>query len=271
MPNSSKSTTIFIWIITVVITLLSVVYQRMTGPTYPVSGKITLQNTSVKYQLLRSHDTTSDALIKLKVPDEQVTGEMRWRHYPSNESWKTDSLAREGEFLVSRIAKEPAAGKVMYQIALIDRQGEKHFLTEKPVIIRFKGHVPIFILIPHIFFIFLAMLLGTRTGIEAILKREKTYRYALITTVLFFIGGLILGPIVQKYAFDAYWTGWPFGHDLTDNKVAVSFLLWLIALWKGRGENAGRGWFIAAAVVQLVIFLIPHSVLGSEIDYTQVK
>ena len=38
------------------------------------------------------------------------------------------------------------------------------------------------------------------------------------------LGGMILGPIVQKYAFGAYWTGIPFGHDLTDAKNLVDAL-----------------------------------------------
>jgi hypothetical protein len=83
------------------------------------------------------------------------------------------------------------------------------------------------------------------------------------------IGGLILGPIVQKYAFDAYWTGWPFGHDLTDNKTAVSFILWVLAYFIIRRNPQKRGWVLAACILQLAVYLIPHSMFGSEIDFTQ--
>jgi uncharacterized BrkB/YihY/UPF0761 family membrane protein len=83
------------------------------------------------------------------------------------------------------------------------------------------------------------------------------------------IGGLILGPIVQKYAFDAYWTGWPFGHDLTDNKSLVAFIFWVIALAMLSRNRVRRTWVVVAAVVTLVVFMIPHSMLGSEIDYTK--
>jgi uncharacterized membrane protein len=74
---------------------------------------------------------------------------------------------------------------------------------------------------------------------------------------------------VQKYAFGAYWTGWPFGHDLTDNKTALAFIAWLIAVIKLRKNREARGWAIAAALVLLLVYLVPHSVLGSEIDHTQ--
>ncbi|MCK4406396.1 MAG: hypothetical protein KAV44_01845, partial [Bacteroidales bacterium] len=91
-----------------------------------------------------------------------------------------------------------------------------------------------------------------------------------ITTICLFIGGLILGPIVQKFAFDAFWTGWPWGHDLTDNKTIVAFIFWLIALIRLIKNKEKSGWALVASIVLLVIYLIPHSVLGSEIDYTQV-
>ncbi len=80
---------------------------------------------------------------------------------------------------------------------------------------------------------------------------------------------MILGPIVQKYAFDAYWTGWPFGQDLTDNKTLAAFVLWVAAYFQVKFNPKKRGWVIAAAVLLLAVYLIPHSMFGSEIDFTQ--
>jgi len=73
---------------------------------------------------------------------------------------------------------------------------------------------------------------------------------------------------VQKYAFDAFWTGFPFGYDLTDNKALIAMLFWLAA-WLASRTRDRRGWIILAALVMFIIFMIPHSLLGSELDYTQ--
>jgi ABC-type uncharacterized transport system permease subunit len=89
------------------------------------------------------------------------------------------------------------------------------------------------------------------------------------------IGGFGLGMLVQHYAFGPYWTGIPFGWDMTDNKTLVAFLAWLvavIAVWnKGKiMQQPGRKWFVlAAAVITLLAYLIPHSVMGSELDYSK--
>lgn len=112
------------------------------------------------------------------------------------------------------------------------------------------------------------MVFSTRTGLEVLIKGKNTFKYTLITTILLFVGGLILGPLMQLFAFGELWTGWPFGQDLTDNKTLVAFAAWLIAvirLWKNKEK---RGWALIAAIIMLAIYLIPHSVLGSELDYS---
>ena len=83
--------------------------------------------------------------------------------------------------------------------------------------------------------------------------------------VLLAIGGLLLGPAVQKYAFDAWWTGWPFGHDLTDNKTAIAVAAWGIALLRTRGGRGARVAIVVAALVTMAVFIVPHSMFGSEL------
>lgn len=270
MKTLKLSTRVLLWILATVITLASVVYQRRTGPTYPVRGSLTLDGNAITYKLPRSQDSDKHAKIQIKTPNRYVTGTYSFKRYKSNDQWLTLPLSRGDGTLEATIPKQPPAGKVMYQITLIDQRATPHPLTTEPVVIRFKGPVPKTVLLPHIVIIFLAMLFGTRTGLEAIWNGAKAKRLAIQTAVLLAVGGLILGPIVQKFAFGAYWTGWPFGHDLTDNKTAVAFLFWMIALWQDR-KGRGRPWYVAASVIQMLVYLVPHSVLGSELDYTKPK
>jgi hypothetical protein len=194
---------------------------------------------------------------------------MVWRRYKSHDTLRTTPLLRHGDSLIARIPRQPAAGKVIYRVNLFIGTGESVPITPEPVIIRFTGPVPPIVLGAHIVFMFGAMLLSTRTGLEAIANGSRMARLSAVTLVTMIIGGLVLGPVVQKYAFDAYWTGWPLGHDLTDTKTAVAALAWAMGLWRARRGGAGRWWVGCAALVTLVIFLIPHSVWGSELDYTQ--
>ena len=156
----------------------------------------------------------------------------------------------------------------MYRVVLQDG-GNSVPLTPEPVILRFKGDVPAVIMIPHIILMFLAMLFSTRTGLGALTRSSSLARLTLWTVITLGVGGLFLGPVVQKFAFGAYWTGWPLGQDLTDNKTIVAFLFWAVALWRIRKHPQATGWAVIAAVVLFAVYMIPHSVLGSELDYTK--
>ncbi|UCD17232.1 MAG: hypothetical protein JSV44_12400 [Candidatus Zixiibacteriota bacterium] len=260
---------LILWFLAVMITFSSVVYQRLTGPTHSVRGSLDIGGEIVKFRLLRTHVTTSDATMNIAAPDSQVTGFLGWRRYKSHDTLRRVELERQGENLLVRIPKQPAAGKVIYQVTLVDAAGTKYELTEQPVIIRFKGPVPISVLILHVILMFAGMLLSTRAGLGALSKEQRLFRLTAWTSALIFIGGLIFGPIVQKLAFGEFWTGWPWGHDLTDSKTAFAMIFWLMALWRTRKSGKGRYLVVAAAVVTLLVYLIPHSVLGSELDYTK--
>lgn len=256
-----------LWFIAVLITIGSAIYQRMTGPTYPVHGHVLLDSTQISFKLLRSETVDKNADIKLQVPDTTIFGFLRYKRHRSYDEWFQVPLSREGNQLIGYLPRLPAAGKMMYYVYL--RKGaQKVSLTgNKPVILRYKGAVPLAILLPHVIIMFLAMLFSNRTALEALDSKGSPKRYMLWTIGLFFVGGFILGPVVQKYAFDALWTGIPFGWDLTDNKTLIAMLGWLWAWFLNRKQESHRGWIIFAAILMLAVYLIPHSVFGSEIDF----
>lgn len=265
-----KYKSFLIWIFAILFTFGIAYYQRITGPTYPVSGKINIHNSEVQFRLPRTSDSETGEQVRIKVADNTVIGKFQYKRFKSNDTLTNVLMKRDGDFLEATIPPQPAAGKVMYKVTL-EAGTERVTLTDDWIVLRYKGAVPFSILIPHILLMFLAMLFSTRTGLEALFKGISSYRYCFVTLVTLFIGGGILGPIVQKYAFGAYWTGWPFGHDFTDNKTLVALVFWGIAFFKLSKNKFDRKWAIIAAIILLAVYLVPHSVLGSEIDYTQAK
>ncbi len=271
MSENTKLQAGLLWAMAIVITLSSVVYQRATGPTYPVKGEIEIGGQLVSYHLHRSQNTGENAKIDIRATEPKFGATLKWKRFKSHDDWRLTPFMMEDGHLIAHLPSQPPAGKIIYEVNLSVRSGKSVNLTEEPVIIRFKGAVPAAILIPHILFMFSAMLMATRTGLAAYVESPHALRYTLITGLFLMMGGLILGPIVQKYAFDAYWTGWPWGTDLTDNKTAVAFLAWVLAAWQQKKTGNAKIWIISAAVITLSIYLIPHSAFGSELDYTQLE
>ncbi len=261
-----------VWLILLafIITLSSAMYQRITGPTYPRKDKILIDGKTYHLVFIRSHTSESDAPLKFNLP-KNYSVRVFYKRYPSDESWQEILVSLEDSLQCFYLPKQPPAGKLEYYITIIDYTGKEIYSNiQKPVIIRFKGKVPLAILLSHILFMFLAMFFSTLAGIYAIFKIDSYRSLTFVTIILLFIGGLILGPIVQKYAFGAFWTGVPFGWDLTDNKTLIIFLGWLIAALANYNKPR-RGYVIFASVLMLVIYLIPHSLYGSQLDYKSGK
>ena len=259
-----------LWIIAVVVTLLIVIYQRMTGPSYPIKGATQLANESIKFKLERTHGGKDSHRISIVVHHPAIQGKVVWKRYKYSEPWKTIAMQKSKNQLIAFLPWQPPAGKLQYFVLLSVNGKETSLSEKKPVVIRFKGAVPPYYLIPHIFFMFLAILFAIRTGMEVLFTKDDTQRLAWETAIFLFLGGLILGPIVQYYAFGSFWTGFPVGHDLTDTKTLAAMLVWCVAFWKSRNGKDARYWVLAAVISTLAVYLIPHSVLGSELDYNKV-
>jgi hypothetical protein len=260
---------ILFWFLAFIITAASAFYQRMTGPTHSVRGKAALTNGEVSFKLPRSAETTSDCEVGLEVPDTEVAGRLLFRRFKTDDPWMEVAMARQENRLIGHLPKQPLAGKLAYKAILTDRGKDISLSGDKAIVIRFKGHVPTALLLAHVLVIFAAMLFSTRAGIAALDRGSDPRRLAVWTAVLFFAGGFIFGPLMQKFAFDSWWTGFPLGKDLTDSKTLFAMLAWVVALLAGRGGRKNRGWVLAASIVTLIVFLIPHSLLGSELKYSE--
>jgi hypothetical protein len=257
-----------LWTLAVILTVFALVWQRMTGPTYPLRGHITLGGQRLALKLGRSHGGPADQPVRVLAPDIAVSGTVQWKRYPSADAWDTLPLIRHGDTLVAALPHQPPAGKLAYQLRLF-RGGERIVYPAQPTVTRFKGDISAYVIIPHLLCMFGGMLLLMRAGIGALAREPKYRKWATVGTVLFVLGGFVFGPWMQHQAFGDWWTGVPFGWDMTDNKTLIALVAWLFALWKLRGGKQARGPVIAAALITLAVFLVPHSIFGSQIDWSK--
>jgi hypothetical protein len=252
------------WALAVVVTLGSAYWQRVSGPTHPVRGGVAFEESAATMRLERSHGGEGDQPVRVHAPDDEIEGVVVWRRYPTRDPWRRDALERRGDWLEGALPHQPPAGKIEYQVELA-RAGERRTFPAAPAVTRFKGDVSPWALVPHVLAMFAAMLLSTRAGIGAAAGFDMR-RIARWTVLLIAVGGFAFGPLVQKQAFDAWWTGVPYGHDLTDNKTLIAGVAWMVAAWRTR-RGRGRLAIVSAAIVTLAVFVVPHSVWGSQLDW----
>ena len=264
-----------LWLAALLIMIASAVWQRLTGPTHPKRGSTAVAGETVRWRLLRSGTTGEPLMVAVKAPP-GVQGTLHYRRFPLDEPFREIAMGREGDALVGLLPTQLPAGKLEYFVSLDTGGGTARIPDGEPVVMRFKGDVPALVLIPHVLTMFVSMMIGIRAALAAALGRPEARRYAWVAVAGIAIGGLVLGPIVQKYAFGAFWTGWPFGGDLTDNKTLGMWLAWVaaIAVWSRRrdpSDRVARWTTVAAALVMIAVYLVPHSLRGSQLDYTRAE
>ena len=274
-----------LWVLAVVITLSAAFYQRYTGPTNPKSLTLTVaggQYTLFCPRSLRTEVTPLQAqgnwegleytsVLKIKVkgkegadplPADTQVG-IYYRRVSSNAPWLwAAGVVGAGGHIEVTLPSQPPAGKLSYFPEVAGDPLSK----EAPLVIRFRNNVPAWVLVPHILLMYGVMLLSTMCGLLSWLHRPRWRQYVWLTLAALFVGGFILGPLVQKFAFGAYWTGWPWGDDLTDTKTLIAAIFWIVALLFSN-KKIGRYLSMLAAIALLAIYSIPHSASGSQFNY----
>jgi len=274
---------LILWLAAAALTVACFVFQNKTGPTYPLEGTVDTARGPVRFKFLRSEEIGTPLQLMLREPvPAGVAGQVRWRRYRSNDDWRTTAMApdtfrftRRGnaEELRGVGARLPSlperAGKYEFYVDLDDGTGMKSVTGERPIFARYKAPVPVSVLYPHILVVFFSMTLAVRTALAA-LTGGQVRRLLPATIGSLLLGAFALGPLVQRYAFGVWWSGFPYGYDWTDNKVVVELAAWLVAgavllLW--RDPRRVRAAVVVALAVTLAVYFIPHSIFGSEYDY----
>lgn len=289
-----------LWVSALALAAGAMAYQRATGPTYPIKSSFEVGGKSYRYELLRSSELAprsevdptpkgADVELTLEGKPPEMSGTVHWRRFPTKDAFAPIAMKesivrvvekggapRQETIYHAELPPQPAAGKVEYYVSLDTPEGVKRLPPgERLVLLRYKDPVPDEVLVPHVTAMILVIVVGMRAALSALFDPATTRRYAWVALALMTVGGMMLGPLVQKYAFGEYWTGFPWGGDWTDNKMLVMWLAWLVAcLALGASTSpvtkVGRAVTVAAAVVMTGVYLIPHSMGGSQLDYEAV-
>ncbi len=265
-----------LWVLAIVIMFAAADFQERTGPTKEFKGSFPFAGQEYRFELVRSGNTDAAAPVVVPDPGGGLVGRLYFKRYPTADPFSVLPMQSIAGDLQSLLPAQPAAGKLEYYVELESPEAEIRIPEEETLIIRFKDPVPLGFLVPHVIFMFIALLVGVRAALGAAVFPTGIRRLAWTTLGLISVGGMILGPIVQKYAFGAFWTGWPYGYDLTDNKTLIMWIVWVgvaavMAKRKSSKDWMARGAVLLAAVVMMTVYLIPHSLRGSELDYSQVE
>lgn len=140
----------------------------------------------------------------------------------------------------------------------------------------FKGKANGFLLFVHILLMVIPMILFIAAAYFAFkhlqqqLPVDKALWLSVIGFVLFFVGIVPIGMIVEYQVFGSIFQGWPFGRDVTDTKTLVIVLFWFVSLmmmknkiFKKEEKNliSDKGFaslVVIGTIITLAMYLVPH-------------
>jgi hypothetical protein len=269
---------ISVWILTLFLALVAMIYQRSTGPTYEFKGYLENGDESIKYELIRTHETTSGAKVEMpQIDSKSYNATLNYKRYRTKDSVTALKFKLDESRFIAQLPVQPAAGKIEYFVTG-DINGKSFRIPEEGeenIVLRYKDPVSDTILIPHVTMMIMVIVFGMRAGLGALINDGTMRKFTIVAFSCMTLGGMILGPLVQKSAFGEYWTGFPWGGDFTDNKMLIMWLAWATAIAVAgfkpkKKDRISRFTILFASLVMTAVYLIPHSMGGSTLDYEKV-
>jgi len=120
--KSRRAVSVALWVAAFLVAVLLAVFQRTTGPSYPVRGEVELAGgESMTYRLPRSDEGSGRLRVRIPQTRDDLDAVLEWRRFPTDEPYRTLIMASDGEGrLVASIPGQPAAAKVEYRIVVSD-------------------------------------------------------------------------------------------------------------------------------------------------------
>ena len=193
--------------------------------------------------------------VEVKTDNQSITGTVTWKRDKTDDQWTQVPMTFANGMLKAELPHQPVAGKLLYRVELQEGDQRVTLHDSDPIVIRFRATCPsgssYRMCLPCS-----ARFFSARGGLEYFSKEPKFRNYMYLTLGFLIVGGFILGPLMQHFSFNVWWTGWPYGTDLTDNKTAIAFLGWVVAaVALTRAKNPKR-WALAAAILMILVYLI---------------
>ena len=266
-------------IVAVLIVLALFLLSRITGPNFKYRVETSGQGFTLSHKAPRTSEGTGPARLDLEVAgDASSITALDLVGHPARDPSKKEAFppasitgqAGGPHVYHFEVPFHPWTTKYLYVFQARLQNGQTVQLDRKgqPMMVRFRGEVPPFTLGLHIlgmFGGFLLMVLGAFAASDFLRGRgdaKPVIRLGGWGWLVFAIGGLPLGFLMNWYAFRVIWEAWPFGADVTDNKTQVALAIYglglLAFLWK---KNRAAAWLVlAGTAVAFAVFIIPHSI-----------
>jgi hypothetical protein len=275
-------------LIAFIFTLVLLVFARKTTTVQSVHKTVEKSGILIDHNTVPKKVGEGDAVIPVKVIG---ANEVKLFYRIGEEELQAvDMGLKEGEndVFVASIPYHKKGTQAWYYIEAQKQIGDakltvslpdKNSPNYKPILLKFEGDVPPYIIVSHVFCNFAGIFFSVLAIFSTVdLMRgkstlKKSVIFSLFTFIFLFTGFLLVGSALNYFAFGVMWEAFPFGSDITDNKSQIILFFWVVTLFLVKGTILGKNpsqnlvsektysfMVIISFVVTVVMYLIPHSI-----------
>lgn len=202
-----------------------------------------------------------ECLVDFEIPDSSVTGKLHYRLANSSMTWKSQSMVRTGNTLVTMIPPFKPNVKITYYIELTKNGTTIAVAKNNPVWLRYQRVVPKYISYPYDFLYLLIVLLLIYVCILAIYN-IRTYAKYLRASFYISVGVILFSFVIHLVSFRHVFLAFDPHNNLTFYKDLVAFLF-LYFIFKMRQKPKARFLIIGIPLLVLLLYCIPQHVMFS--------
>jgi hypothetical protein len=245
--------------ISIALAILAAFIQQVFISDNPVKTSIEINKNYYTLKLPVVYEGIQECLIELPIADSSVSGVIYYKVAKANDDWKTNSLIRMNDNLVSILPAQKPNVKLEYFITLTSKGITYKLPIDKPVIIRFQDIVAKMVYYPFVILLFISLILSCYTGLLSAYNIQPTKKYIKLT-FYFLLGSIILGLSVHLIAFRHLFLQISPNNDLSFYKNLLIFLLWLGIFYLSK-KHENRYIILTVSVLTLILYCYPQHLL----------
>jgi hypothetical protein len=253
------------WFLAVVVTLYIAILQFVMESAYPLQTEVNTGKQKINLELIRSFEGDSICPVILPITDIAISGYLIYNLKTDSLRQEKIMLRREGDKLIGFLPAQIPSTEMEYRIYLEKEKKPLIVNDNKPVLLKFKGIVPFYLIFSTCLIIAVVLFLSILTGFYAMLdiKSYKWILYLTLVSSLFLC--FFLYPLYQKYSLNN-WIYIPKIWNLNAKIFSISLIWSLAFLLSLRRSN--RLWTVLATFFSIIIFLIPHTNTNETVKIT---
>ena len=224
-----KKNNIVLWIVSFVITFLTIYLSNLLDKNYPITGTFGIDGKKISYRFEKVHYGKEDFNIVIRTDVDDVSGNLFWKN-KSDKICSSSELNKYGLSLQGKFKSLKPLRTIQYFVEL-NYKDKKYLLPDnQKVDLTFYGKIPPALNVIQFLMLYLGLLLAVRTGLEYFNNSEKSKKFGVLVVIVFLTLTALVNPLYLTYKFGYMNSIIPAINNLFPASYLVITLLWIVSL-----------------------------------------